>query len=54
MLLSPACPRDQTVKHYLDINNEQDAMQGVRRVFEAADAAGMMLFSKVGCLMCPS
>jgi hypothetical protein len=51
MLLSPACLRGQTVKHYLDINNEQDAMQGVRRVFEAADAAGMMLFSKVGRLL---
>ena len=29
------------------MNNERESMNGVRRLFDAADAAGMMLFSKV-------
>jgi hypothetical protein len=30
------------------MNDQASAMLGVRRLFDAADAAGMMLFSKVG------
>lgn len=41
------CLRAQGARHYLNMSNEREAMNGVRRLFDAADAAGMMLFSKV-------
>jgi hypothetical protein len=31
----------------MDLSNQAAAVLGVRRLFEAADAAGMLLFSKV-------
>ncbi len=43
-----ACVTRQGARHYLNMNDQASAMLGVRRLFDAADAAGMMLFSKVG------
>ena len=37
----------QGAKHYINLNDQRSAMDGVRRLFDAADAAGMLLFSKV-------
>ena len=38
----------QGVKSHIRLDDQQFAFKAVRRFFEAADAAGLMLFSKVG------
>jgi hypothetical protein len=46
------CRSSQGAQPYLNIldpSQQAKTLQGVRRLFEAADAAGMLLFSKVLC-----